>query len=77
MNIESGSKTNTGSSTKFLAGLIMGAVIGAAVALLYAPKPGSETRRLVKEKASAIKERASKTVGKIKGSADSLRKTES
>jgi gas vesicle protein len=43
----------------------------------YAPQSGSETRRLVKEKASAIKERASKTVGKIKGSADSLRKTES
>ncbi len=29
---------------------VAGAAIGAAVALLYAPQPGSETRRLIKEK---------------------------
>lgn len=68
---------NRESSSKFFEGLILGAVIGAAVALLYAPQSGKETRRMMKEKASAIKERASKTVGSIKGSADSLRKTES
>ena len=68
---------NKESSTKFLTGLIVGAVIGAAVALLYAPQSGSETRRIVKEKASSIKEKASKAVSKIKGSADSLCKTES
>ena len=67
---------NGESTTKFLTGLIVGAVIGAAVAFLYAPQSGSETRRMVKEKASSIKEKASKAVSKIKGSADSLRKTE-
>ena len=29
---------------------VAGAAIGAAVALLYAPQPGTETRRLIKEK---------------------------
>jgi gas vesicle protein len=58
------------SSTKFFAGLMLGAVVGAAVALLYAPQSGSETRRIVKEKASAIKEKASKIVSKIRGSVD-------
>ena len=62
---------NRESSTEFFVGLILGAVIGAAVALLYAPQSGAETRRMVKEKASDLKEKASKAVSKIKGSADS------
>ena len=60
---------NRESSTNFFAGLIVGAVIGAAVALLYAPQSGPETRRLVKEKAS-------KAVSKLKESASSLIKAE-
>ena len=70
MNTESSPKMSTGSNTKFLFGLMLGAIIGAVVALLYAPQPGAETRRLLKEKASAIKEKASKAVSKIKGSSD-------
>lgn len=70
MSTESNPKISTGPSTKFFTGLIIGAVIGAAVALLYAPQSGSETRRILKEKASAIKEKASKAVSKIKGSVD-------
>ena len=75
ISTESNPKSNAGSTTKFITGLILGAVIGAAVALLYAPQSGRETRRMVKEKASAIKEQASKTINKIKGSVDSLGKT--
>ncbi len=55
-------KMNTGSSTKFMTGLAAGVAIGAAVALLYAPQSGKETRRMVKEKASAIKKGASKII---------------
>ena len=49
---------NRDSSTGFFAGLIVGAMIGAAVGLLYAPQPGSETRRMVKEKAIEVKDKA-------------------
>ena len=43
---------NRDSSSGFFAGLLIGAVIGAAIGLLYAPRSGDETRRLVKEKAA-------------------------
>ena len=64
------------SSPGFLAGLIVGAVIGAAVALLYAPQPGTETRRIVKEKASEVTEKAAKAASKIKESVGSIAKGE-
>jgi gas vesicle protein len=51
---------NKGTSGRFFAGLLLGAIIGAAVGLLYAPKPGIETRHLLKEKALSIKEKATK-----------------
>jgi gas vesicle protein len=64
------------STSGFFTGLMMGAVIGAVVALLYAPQTGTETRRMVKEKASDIKEKTSKAVGKIKESVSSAIKGE-
>lgn len=67
---------NRDSSTGFFTGLIIGAIIGGGMALLYAPQPGQETRRLVKEKASEIKEKAVKAVSKIKESAGSYVKAE-
>lgn len=33
----------------FIEGLFLGAVIGGALALLFAPQPGSETRKWLKE----------------------------
>lgn len=41
-----------------LLAFILGAVSGAAVALLYAPGPGSETREFLGEKAREGRERA-------------------
>jgi gas vesicle protein len=64
------------SMSGFFSGLIMGAAIGAVVALLYAPQPGTETRRMVKDKASEIKEKTSRAVGKIKESVSSVIKGE-
>jgi gas vesicle protein len=51
--------------------LLLGAVIGTVVALLYAPLSGPETRQIVKEKALDIKEKAAKAVSSINGSAGS------
>ena len=60
----------------FFSGMMMGAVIGAAIALLYAPQSGPETRQLVKEKALEIKEKAAKAAGKIKESVTAVVKGE-
>ncbi len=35
----------------FAAGLLLGALIGAGVALLFAPQSGEDTRRLIRKKA--------------------------
>jgi len=35
-------------------GILTGAVIGAAVALLFAPKSGKETRKLIKDKTMEV-----------------------
>ena len=35
-------------------GLLTGAVIGGAIALLYAPKSGKETRQLIKDKTTEV-----------------------
>ncbi|MGA2157623.1 MAG: YtxH domain-containing protein [Dehalococcoidia bacterium] len=67
---------NKDAGTGFFSGLIVGAVVGAAIALLYAPQPGTETRRMVKEKALAVKEKAAKALGRIKESAASMGKEE-
>lgn len=37
---------------------LLGAAVGAGVALLYAPQEGSRTRRALSEKASEVKEKA-------------------
>ena len=42
----------------FMVGMLMGAAIGLAVGFLYAPKPGSETRAMLKERAGHAKEDA-------------------
>jgi gas vesicle protein len=62
---------NRDSSSGFFAGFIIGAIIGAAVGLLYAPQPGSETRRMVKEKAEEAKGKATEAVRRMKDAVSS------
>jgi gas vesicle protein len=42
----------------FLAGLIIGGLAGAAVALLMAPQSGEETRTMIKDRSIELKDRA-------------------
>lgn len=42
----------------FFAGLVIGGLVGAAAALLTAPKSGEETRSLIKEKSIELRDRA-------------------
>jgi gas vesicle protein len=43
-----------GDTRPFAAGLILGALIGAGVALLLAPQSGEETRRLLRRRAKKV-----------------------
>ena len=45
--------------THFLAGVLVGAVLGAAVALLTAPQPGHRTRRRIRRVAGNLRDGAS------------------
>ena len=63
---------NKDTTSSFTVGLIVGAVVGLAIGFLYAPQSGKETRRMVKDKVVALKEKASEAISKIKASAGSL-----
>ena len=49
------SKSNTASNLVFF---LIGAAVGAGVALLYAPQDGATTRKQIGEKASEVKDKA-------------------
>jgi gas vesicle protein len=57
-------------------GLLVGAVIGGVIALLYAPKTGKETRQLIKDKATkvvdTVKEATSGVIDTVKESASEV-----
>jgi gas vesicle protein len=46
------------SGVDFIAGFVVGALVGAAAALLLAPQSGEETRIMIRDKGIEIKERA-------------------
>lgn len=54
-------------SGSFVAGFIVGAIVGAILGLFLAPRPGEETRQLVKEKLEDVKERVSGAARKAGG----------
>jgi gas vesicle protein len=68
---------NRSQSAGLLTGFILGALLGVAVGLLYAPQPGEETRRMMKEKALNAKDAAVKAAAKIKESVDTYTKRQS
>ena len=51
---------------RFVTGMLFGAVVGAAIGLLIAPKPGSETRQLVRERAGKFVGTARERVGNMR-----------
>lgn len=49
--------SDEGRGLEFLAGVVLGGLVGAAAALLLAPQPGEETREQLREKSIELKDR--------------------
>lgn len=64
---------------EFVLGMLIGSAVGAAVALLYAPQGGSDTRELIRHKADEAKEKVTGVATNVKQTvtekADHLRAT--
>jgi gas vesicle protein len=55
-----------GTGASFALGLFAGAVIGAGVALLFAPKPGTETRELLGQQYRGLADRVSEATESLR-----------
>lgn len=63
----------------FISGLLLGAVIGAGVALLTAPRPGRKTRKRLKRAAADVRDsagdRLDQLADEVKGKVDEVVKS--
>lgn len=50
----------------FLVGMLVGGIVGAGAALLFAPMEGAETRRKIGETAGAAKDKVSRAASNVK-----------
>lgn len=64
---------DNGSAPAILMAFVLGAIAGAATALLWAPQAGDETRRLIAEKAREGREKASEAAHKSREFVDRQR----
>ncbi len=60
---------NSGDLGSFLAGFVIGGLIGAGVALLMAPQSGEETRAFIADKGIELRDRAVETAGEVQSQA--------
>ena len=51
---------------RLMTGLVAGAILGTLAGMLVAPKSGKETRKMVGEKASKIRNRTGEAMGSLK-----------
>jgi gas vesicle protein len=58
--------------TDFLAGFLLGALAGTALALLFAPQSGEQTRQVLKEQTIELKGRAEDLSAKAREQAEEL-----
>jgi gas vesicle protein len=67
---------NKDNAIGFGIGLLSGAIIGGVIALLYAPKTGAETRKLIKDKtvevADTVKEKTMGIIDAVKEKTDDV-----
>jgi len=53
-------------------GFLLGALVGAAVALLLAPQSGEETRTMIKDKSIELRDKAQETAEQAKARTDEV-----
>jgi len=63
-----------GSFGAFVSGFVIGGLVGAAVALLFAPQSGEETRTLIYDKGIELKDQAEEFVDDTRTRAEKLAK---
>jgi gas vesicle protein len=54
-------------------GFVLGAFVGVAIGMLYAPRAGIETRTMIAEKADEVKDKVNEAVDMVKDKASMLR----
>ena len=54
-------------------GFVLGAVVGVAIGMLYAPRAGMETRAMISDKADEVKEKVNEAVDMVKTKASAMR----
>jgi gas vesicle protein len=57
---------------EFFAGLVIGGLVGAAIALLMAPQSGEETRAQIREASLDLKDRANETIAEAREKAEAI-----
>lgn len=62
---------NDNDFSAFLAGFVVGGLVGAAVALILAPQSGEETRKYIADKSIELKQTAEETAGQYREKASS------
>ncbi len=62
-------KSNIGS---FMKGILLGGILGGMVALFAAPRPGTETRRLLRDKSEQMREKTMQTIENAREQVDSV-----
>ena len=63
---------NNGDLGSFLAGFLIGGLIGAGVALLMAPQSGEETREMIRDKSIELRDRAYETAEQARDRAEQM-----
>ena len=63
---------NSGDLGSFLAGFVIGGLIGAGVALIMAPASGEETRAAIADKSIELRDRAAETASDVQSRAGEL-----
>ncbi|MFC2062591.1 YtxH domain-containing protein [Chloroflexota bacterium] len=58
--------TNRDSGKGFAIGFLVGTAIGLAVGFLYAPRPGVETRGMLKEKVAGVTAKVKEAAAEVK-----------
>ncbi len=62
-------KSNIGS---FMKGILLGGILGGMVALFAAPRPGTETRRLLRDKSEQMREKTMQTLENAREQVDTV-----